>query len=267
MTPIAAMPRLPFRWGRAVLVWFVAWWRLFFVGAQVMAMLLQRASYRDDGRREMARHLVRGTVETLPWFLVLSTLFSLILSRIVVVTARSYGLSQYALEMVVRVLVLELIPITAALFVALRHTIPLASELLARQRAGRFDALRAQGRDPLRVELLPRVIGGFFASLLLAFASGLVCLVLAYFAVYGFTPWGFGAYTRTFGHVFTPSVSMIFALKALFFSLAVAWIPMAAAVDLRAASRAKSQLALEGLIRMFTVILLIEFISLMGNYY
>ena len=45
----------------------------------------------------------------LPWFTLLAALVSLVLIRIVVVTAVSYGLSRYALEMVVRVLVLELI--------------------------------------------------------------------------------------------------------------------------------------------------------------
>ena len=43
----------------------------------------------------------------------LSALISLVLIRIVVVTALSYGLSQFAVQMVVRVLVLELIPTTA----------------------------------------------------------------------------------------------------------------------------------------------------------
>ena len=56
----------------------------------------------------------------LPWFTALSALVSLVIIRIVLVTALSYGLSRFALEMVVRVLVLELIPLSAALFVALR---------------------------------------------------------------------------------------------------------------------------------------------------
>ena len=49
-------------------------------------------------------------------------LFNVVLIRIVVVTAFAYGLSQYALNMVVRVLVLELVPLVAALFVTIRIT-------------------------------------------------------------------------------------------------------------------------------------------------
>ena len=63
------------------------------------------------------------------WFTLVCTLVSLVLIRIVLVTAISYGLSTFALEMVVRVLVLELIPLTAAVFVALRCSLPDGLEL------------------------------------------------------------------------------------------------------------------------------------------
>jgi phospholipid/cholesterol/gamma-HCH transport system permease protein len=108
----------------------------------------------------MARHVYLGTAPLLPWFTVLCALVSLVVIRIVVVTAASYGLSQYALEMVVRVLVLELIPLTAALFVALRCTLPAGAELATLRRRGRLGTpARAQGVDPL-AEVLPRVLAG-----------------------------------------------------------------------------------------------------------
>jgi len=76
----------------------------------------------------------------------------------VVVTALSYGLTAYALEMVIRVLVLELIPLTAALFVAMRCTIPNGARLAQLRQSGHLDALRRRGVDPVRMELLPRVV-------------------------------------------------------------------------------------------------------------
>ena len=57
--------------------------------------------------------------------------------------------------------------------------------------------------------------------------SGLLALVLAYLMVYGLSPWGLSAYTHSVGQVFTLPVSLIFALKTFFFSLAVAIVPMA----------------------------------------
>ena len=90
----------------------------------------------------------------------LSALISLVLIRIVVVTALSYGLSQYALQMVIRVLVLELIPLTAALFVALRCTIPRGAR--DARTCGSF-ARSAGRRRPVLDEVLPRVVAGIFA--------------------------------------------------------------------------------------------------------
>jgi phospholipid/cholesterol/gamma-HCH transport system permease protein len=190
-----------------------------------------------------------------------------VITRIVVVTAYSYGLSQYALEMVIRVLVLELIPLTAALFVALRCTIPNGAALAEMRRMGRFDAMLARGRDPVVHEALPRVVAGVFSSVTLAALSCVVALGLAYLAVYGASSAGIAAYTRMFGHVFNPAVSLIFVLKTLFFSLAVSLIPMASGLYDLEGDGSRESAALQGLVRMFAVLLVIEAVSLVGNYY
>ena len=197
----------------------------------------------------------------------MTTLLSLVLIRIVVVTALSYGLSQYALEMVVRVLVLELIPLTAALFVALRCTIPNGAALAMMRRDGRFERLAQAGRDPVRSEALPRLLAGLFSTITLAALSSVVAIVLAYLAVYGFTLAGVPAFTRLFGHVFNTSVSLIFALKTLFFSLAVSAIPMASGLYDVGQDDTRESAALSGLVRMFAVLLVLEAVSLVGNYY
>jgi phospholipid/cholesterol/gamma-HCH transport system permease protein len=91
--------------------------------------------------------------------------------------------------------------------------------------------------------------------------------MLAYFAVYGLTPAGLPAYTHVFGHVFNPSVSLIFVLKTLFFSLAVSIIPMASGLYDVEGDGSRESAALQGLVRMFAVLLVLEAVSLAGNYY
>jgi phospholipid/cholesterol/gamma-HCH transport system permease protein len=184
----------------------------------------------------------------------------------VVVTALSYGLTAYALEMVIRVLVLELIPLTAALFVAMRCTIPNGARLAQLRQSGHLDALRRRGVDPVRMELLPRVVAGVFACITLAALSCVVALVMAYLGVYGFNLAGLPSYTRMFGHVFSPAVTLVFAIKTLLSSLAVALIPMTAGMY-DAGEGAQQDTELGGLARMFAVLLLIEVASLVGNYY
>lgn len=243
------------------------WWGIVRLAAQLLEMVLTPATYSGENWRVLARHLVQDTAPMLAWFTVLTTLMSLIVIRIVVVTALSYGLTQYALEMVVRVLVLELIPLTAALFAALRCTVPNAAEVEALRAQGTWEAALRDGRDPLRLEVLPRVASGVFSALLLAAVSCAVTLVLAYLAVYGPAAAGLADYTRTVGHVFNPAVSLILGLKILFFSVAVSLVPMAAVLGHGPQRRRQASAELQGLVRMFIVILLIEAASLVGNYY
>ena len=113
-------------------------------------------------------------------------------------------------------------------------------------------------------------------------------MITGYIGVYGFNLAELPGYTRMFGHVFTPQITMIFAFKTVLFSLAIALIPMAEGLYLEAnsdnlgqplqqgsqqisqqGSQQGSQLdsQLGGLARMFAVLLLIEAASLVGNYY
>jgi phospholipid/cholesterol/gamma-HCH transport system permease protein len=266
MAQPTAMHRLS-RAGRVPLAWLAGWWRIIFFGASILVLALSPSSYVRTTRAALLRHIYVDTAPILWWFTALCALLTLVITRIVVVTALSYGLSQYAQEMVIRVLVLELIPLTAALFVALRCTIPNGAALAEMRRIGQFDALSRQGLDPVVTLVLPRVLAGIFATITLAALSCAVALVLAYLAVYGWTTAGVFAYTHVFGHVFNPAVSLIFVLKTLFFSLAVSVIPMASGLYDVEGDGSRESAALQGLVRMFAVLLLLEAASLAGNYY
>ncbi len=239
------------------------WWHIVHLGSLVLALGLSPATYRAPWRAPLALHLARGAGPLLGWFTLLAAVVSLVIIRIVLVTALGYGLSQYALEMVVRVLVLELIPLTAAFAVALRLTVPASAELARLRREGALDALRRSGGDPLRGEIAPRALAGMFAVALLAASSGVVALVLAYLLAHGFSPWGFERYTRLVGHVFSPAVSLVFVLKTLGLAAAVSLVPMGAALHDRGSAIG---VEVQGLVRMFFAILVIETLSLMGNY-
>ena len=268
MTPAPHWYRTLGHTGTAPLRWARGWWRVVFFGAVLLVLAMSPSSWRNRTMRaELARHLYLDTAPILVGFSILSALVTLVITRIVVVTAQSYGLSQYALEMVIRVLVLELIPLSAALFVALRCTIPNGAALAEMRSSGRFEQLRRAGHDPVVGEVLPRMAAGVFSTVTLAALSCVVAGLLAYLAVYGLTPAGLPAYTRMFGHVFNPSVSLIFVLKTLFFSLAVSVIPMASGVNDAFRTGSRESAALQALVRMFAVLVILEALSLVGNYY
>lgn len=244
-----------------------SWWFMLQFGALALVLLLSPSTHTRALRAATAQCVVASTWQVLPWFTALSSLLSLVLIRIVVVTALSYGLSQYALQMVVRVLVVELIPLSAALFVALRAG--LAFNAGALTKADQSRVRRVGQLDPalLRYTLVPRVLADAFSVLALAMLSSVIALVLAYLMVYGLSPWGLSGFNRTVGQVFDLAVSLSFMLKVLLFGLAVAVVPMAASVDAYYQhQRASADTIQPGAVRLFVVLLLIEAALLALNY-
>jgi len=259
-------PWLPVAWRHGLQRWGLGWWMVVHFAAQMLVLMLSPSSYRHGQRQVIYRGIYLATAPMLPAFTLLSALLSLIIIRIVLVTAASYGLSQYALDVLVRTLVIELLPLMVALFVAVRYTMPAGEQVAALRAQGRLLAQWRAGGDPARDELLPRVVAGVFAVTLLAAISCVLALLLTYLMVYGFTTWGFASYTRAFGQVFNPAVTLIFCMKAAFFSLAVAIMPLAP-YPRRRHGAARRRDDIQQLGRLFAVILVIEGVSLVGNYY
>lgn len=199
-------------------------WFTLKLGALVLVLVLSPSTYTRAHWRALAAQVHTSTWQVLGWFSALAALLSLVLIRIVLVTALSYGLSHYALQMVVRVLILELIPLSAAMFVALRASLSLSSTDLHRPASsgsGQIDQATLASR------LVPRATADAFAVVTLALVSSSLVLILTYLSQYGLSPWGLAGFTRTVGQVFSPSVSLSLSFKILFFSWSVAIIPIA----------------------------------------
>lgn len=252
MEPHAHPPTAPLRGWRL-------WAALLRLGGRVLALALQPASYRDPAWPHVAQHLVRAALPALWWYAVLSALFGQVLIRIVVATAQGYGLTQYAVEAVVRVLVLELLPLAAAMFVLLRVMLARGAELRRLRQQGRL----RPGADPTpwRLHVLPRALGGAFATVLLTLASCVIASVLTYLNLYGFSPWALPMFTRSVGQIFDPATTLIFVLKTLGFALAVGVVPLATMFD------EGSQGDVRTLVRTAAVLLVVELLALVGNYY
>ncbi|MDP3637877.1 MAG: ABC transporter permease [Azonexus sp.] len=242
--------------------WLHGTWRSLHFSALLLVMAASPATYTPENRRRLATYIWLTCSQTVPVFTLLSVLLSLVLVHIVVVTAQSYGLSQFALGTVVRVLVVELLPLSAALFVALRAGTAINAEIAALRQATSGKSVQLNESALIQLIVLPRVAGSGIAVVLLATISGGLALLLAYLGVYGFTPWGISNFTRTVGQVFEPVVLMVLGLKTLLFAIAVATIPASAGLARRRSNEGASVALLRGTVRLFTVLIGIEILSL-----
>ena len=228
---------------RGAAQWLSGWWRIIHLGGVLLALALTPTTYRGDDRAALARHVWLGCAPLIPWFALLSALISLVLIRIVVVTAVSYGLSQVRARDGGARAGAGADPAHRGA-VRRRRAAPcrMRRKSVPCVRRGSFEASRAQGRRRCARGAAARR-PGVFCALMLAAVSCVVALVIAYLAVYGFTP---GASTPTrapSARCSTRWSRLVFSLKILLLGLAVALIPIAAVLyDLpwRAARRARS---------------------------
>jgi phospholipid/cholesterol/gamma-HCH transport system permease protein len=250
----AAIPRLR-AWGHAARF-----------AALAMAAALSPSTY-DAATREVALRQIHYTaLQVWAAFILFSALFSILVIDITLRAAREFGLVHYALELVFRVLVLELIPLFTALFVALRSGAAINTAVALMQRSGELARLQAAGVDPLRREFAPRVAAAAISVLCLTVISCVVALGLAYVRRYGFSPWGFEEYTRTVALVFNPPALAGFAIKCLAFGVVVAVIPIAAGMEEAGRTRSAPAAVMSGMMWLFLGLALIETAALSVKY-
>ena len=191
-----------------------AWRHLQFAALQFIAALSPRV-HDAAVRQRSAQVFCASAWQVLPGYLLASILISAVLSRIVAITAESYGLSHLALEAIISVFVVEILPLVSTLFVVMR-AVPSAMQQLGAGR--RVDA------DMLRTAL-PYSVGNSLAVLVLTVLGGIISLFVAYLVVHGFTLWAWPAYTRLIGEVFDPILSLAFLVKLGLFAVSVGIAP------------------------------------------
>ncbi|MDD5391148.1 MAG: ABC transporter permease [Gallionellaceae bacterium] len=254
------------RRGAALLATWRIWRATFGLAGKVVVAALSPTVYNSATRTVVMKQIYFTAVQILVPFTLFAALLSFVLIQIVVGTAAEYGLSDYALEMSVRLLVLEVLPLVTALFVALRSGSAINTEVALMRINNELEALEDSGVDTLRLEFMPRVIGGMLSVLSLTAITSVLALVLAYLAVYGAQPWSLPDFARVMGKVFDGAILTSIWLKSLAFGLAVTVIPVAEGLATPKMLFMAPISVLRGMVRLFFVLMFIEVASLAFKY-
>ncbi|UFS57261.1 ABC transporter permease [Comamonadaceae bacterium M7527] len=231
-----------------------AWLRQAFLfwafAAQLTVVMLSARSYTRSAGLQVMQQIVSASAVLVPGFMVFSALMSVVLVRIVLAAADELGVSQFALNLLIRTLVLELLPLVAAGFVALRYSLPAANAWA-----------RHPGRKTAQ-DLASCSIASVFAVLLLALSSAVMASVIAYVSVYGLSFWGLASFNALMAQIVTPTVMLVLVVKTVCSAVAVAVVPLGAVLMHQTQ---RSDLGVFA--RLVALLLLIELLSLLGNYY
>lgn len=242
------------------------WLRAVHFSAAAVVTAFTPSAHDRQARALAARQIHFSAWQALPGFTLACAVLSFVLIRIVVGAAQNYGLSQYALELTVRVLVLELIPVLAALYVSLRSGAAISTKVALMRVGGELERVARSGRDPVAAELVPRVIGSLVAVMLLAYLSSAVALVLAYIELYGLSPWAIGGFVRITGHVFDPLAVAGFLFKTMAFGVVVGAVPIGAALGVRGDPYEVPGAVRRGMVRLGVTLALIEVVFVAAMY-
>lgn len=250
----------------ATLAWFRAWGRAGLFAFAAAAAALSFSAYTPRTRALAVRQVYFSAWQVLPGFTLFAALLSWVVIEITISLARGYGLAQFALELAFRAVVLELVPLLTALYVALRSGAAIVTEVAMLRASGELDELFTAHIDPYEREFVPRIAGAAISVFALTIVSCSVVMVIAYLVMYGTSPWGFAEYSRTVALVFGPGALAGLMFKGLLFGAAVASIPIAAGLEATRDPESVPDAVMGGMVRLFVTLALIELASLAVKY-
>ena len=244
-----------------------SWRRILRFAGFATAALLSPSTYRPATRELAVRQIYYTAWQILPGYAATVALLSLLLIEVVAVAARKYGVTQYSLELVLRVLVLELVPLTTALFVALRSGAAIGAEIALMSVRGELEDKEEAGAGPLQAELVPRIAGAALGVASLTTLGCVIAVWLTYAAFYGFSSAGVPEFSRIVVNVYDGPELAVFGMKCLLFGVAVAVIPAATALEAeRDVLPSVPAVVLAGLLKLFLAIGVIEVATLVVKY-
>ncbi|MBI3527901.1 MAG: ABC transporter permease [Betaproteobacteria bacterium] len=237
-----------------------AWVRVFRFAVTALIGVLSPSTYNKATRLVVQKQIYFTAWEILPGFAAFAALFSFLIIEIVGTTARKYGLYEYALELIVRILVIEILPLMTALFIALRTGAAINTEVALMKIQNELDALQRIGIDPMRLELLPRVVGGTISVLALTAVNIVVALWLTNLLIVDFHPWTLTTsdFTRMIGKVLDMPALLVLWAKTLAFGFAVTVIPISEGLNTPQKLFYAPIAVLRGMVRLFFALMLIE---------
>ncbi|MDO4723861.1 MAG: ABC transporter permease [Comamonadaceae bacterium] len=246
--------------------WWLLWWSNLYLGSSMLVLLCRPGRHWWRIWQVVTAQVYARLRWSLLGFLLIAYILGSVATQITQQTLQGFGLAHFTPSLMVRILLVEVVPLAAALVAAIKLTIPLGAELAMLRHRKHLARLEAAGIDALRVEFLPRLLMGVYAAIMLAAMGSAAVMVTLYLNIYGYTLAGLEVFTHAFGRTMTPLFTFIFAAKAIAFGYIVALIPLTAAfTDPRYGLRRDSELAT--LARMLALLTLVEVLSLIANYY
>ncbi|MEF3192580.1 MAG: ABC transporter permease [Campylobacterales bacterium] len=250
------------RIGRYVITQSTAIWQTLRFAFYLVMLMGDSKSYNSAMKLVLVRQIYFTAVQVLPLFLGLSILLGAVVSATLLSALNSFNLLSMLGDVIIGVVVNELSPFVTVLLIALRSSSAINAEIAVMKVDGELETLRAFAIDEARYLYLPRLLGAMVSTFLLSALFSFVfigCTLL-----FGFLALeqGIDAQMAILIKAVDFSDIAILSIKSLTFGLFAAMIPIMSGMAAPREMTAIPIAVLEGMVKVFIAIILIEVISL-----
>lgn len=228
----------------------------------IILKLLDRRMYNSAVRMVLVHQIYFTSLQILPLFIAVSVIFGSLLIGIVFQGLKSLGLTSYLGHILVGFVVTELSPFVTVLLIALRSGSAINTEIAVMKVSKELRTLDAFNIDVINYLFLPRIVGGIVSVVLLSGLFSIVVLLSGLLYSKVILGMSLDAYTSVLVDAVQFSDVMILLLKCCTFGFFIILIPIRSGLSASNELTSVPIAVLNGMVKVFTAIVIIEVLSL-----
>lgn len=228
----------------------------------IITKLVDRRMYNSAMRMVLVHQIYFTSLQILPLFIAVSVIFGSLLIGIVLQGLKSFGLTSYLGHILVGFVVTEVSPFVTVLLVALRSGSAINTEIAVMKVSKELRTLEAFNIDLINYLFLPRIVGGIVSVVLLSGLFSIVVLLSGLVYSKAILGMSVDAYTSVLVDAVQFSDVIILLLKCCTFGFFIILIPITSGLSASNELTSVPIAVLNGMVKVFTAIVIIEVLSL-----
>ncbi len=224
--------------------------------------MLRPSSYNPAMAMVLVKQIYFTAVGILPLFVSMALIFGSIIVGVVISLASQYNLQEQMGSIIITFVVDEFAPFFTALLIALRSSTAVNTEIAVMKVNHELETLKEYRIDLIDYLFIPRIISGIVSVTSLSILFAIIMLASGYVFVFGYLGMDLHTYKLLLLQALRPSDIVVLLLKGVAFGFVTMLIPIYSGLKAFSSYTAIPIAVLNGMVKLFVALFLIEVLSL-----
>ena len=224
--------------------------------------MLNPHSYNPAMRAVLTKQIYFTSIQIIPLFITMAIFFGSIIIGVVILLATQYKLQGEIGSIIITFSIDEFSPFFTALLISLRSSAAINTEIAVMNVNNELNTLNSYKIDLIDYLFLPRIIGGIISIVSLSILFAFIMLGSGYIITLFYMDMDFHTYRYLLVSAIEVKDVLTLLLKSIAFGFAVTIIPVYSGLKTTKSYTAIPISVLNGMVKLFVAIFLIEVISL-----